>query len=233
MARLRFNGVSGTAAGNGITLTAGGTTATWAVAPPLPTISSSDYVPIIIFPGDPTEEIVWLSPYTAGATTGTVVRNAEPTQAGQNSNAAHTGVSWLHGPTAMDFSPPILSGHLGGDVSLTGSLATIFSTSTLAVGQWEITIGLSTANTGANSVNAFQIVQGTAVATFDGQVSMEAETFSGTDANQTFTFTANVTTAGALACQGFMASGTTSVVKATGVVGGLAKATGWVARYCP
>lgn len=101
MATLRYNNIFGTASVGNITLTntggAGDNTATFSAAPNFPTIGAADIVKIIVEPDTPAEEIIYLSPYTAGALTGTVARGLEGT-----TKVAHTNVGWVHGPTASD-----------------------------------------------------------------------------------------------------------------------------------
>lgn len=103
MAELRLNDVSSFGTANPITLTAGGTTATWTSAPPFPTIASPDFAKITVEPGTTKAEIIYVTAYTSGATTATVTRNAEATQGGQNSTAGHTSVPWTHSSTAFNF----------------------------------------------------------------------------------------------------------------------------------
>lgn len=99
MARLRVNNQSGSLSG---TLAAGATTISFAVAPGFPTIASPDYVAIVLDYGTTSEEIVWMTAYTASATTGTIVRGQEGSS---NVNHNATPVKWVHGPTAQDFFP--------------------------------------------------------------------------------------------------------------------------------
>lgn len=81
MARLRYNGLQ-TTLGAGLT----STTITFAAAlthsngTNVPTITGSDYIPLsILSPAGLLEEIVYLTAYTAAATTGTVTRGREGT----------------------------------------------------------------------------------------------------------------------------------------------------------
>ena len=103
MARLRFDNQSGAAAGNAFTVGASSSSCSWVSAPSFPTIASPDYAVIIAEPGTANEEIMYLTAYTAAATTGTVTRLAETALGGAGSSIAHTSVAWLHGPTALDF----------------------------------------------------------------------------------------------------------------------------------
>jgi hypothetical protein len=104
MGRLRFNDVSSIGSTNPITLALNGTTAAWASAPRFPTITAPDYAIVVVEPDTAQEEIVQLTAYVLGATSGTVVRNFEPTQGGANAAPAHTATFWCHGPTAADFA---------------------------------------------------------------------------------------------------------------------------------
>lgn len=98
MSEVTFNNIAGNLASGGMTSIT--TTIPFAAIPPLPTISSANYAKVEIDPGLTTYEIVYLSPYTSGATTGTVLRGQEETSA-----VAHAGGAvWVHGPTAADFA---------------------------------------------------------------------------------------------------------------------------------
>lgn len=83
MARLRYNGLS---AALGASLTNSATSVTFAAAlthsngTNVPTISGSDYIPLTVLDSSGHEsEIVYLTAYTAGATTGTISRGQEGT----------------------------------------------------------------------------------------------------------------------------------------------------------
>lgn len=84
MARLLYNGVSSTLGGSGLTNSA--TSVTFAAAlthsggTNVPTITGTDYIPLVILDSaSHLSEVVWLTAYTAGATTGTIVRGKEGT----------------------------------------------------------------------------------------------------------------------------------------------------------
>lgn len=84
MARLRYNGLRAALAGSG--LTNSGTTITFAAGlthsngTNVPTLSGSDYIPLAILDSSGyLSEIVHLTAYTAGGTTGTIVRGREGT----------------------------------------------------------------------------------------------------------------------------------------------------------
>ena len=122
MTRLRYNGVATAASplSLGAALTSGGTTITFNAAlkygggTAVPTIAGSDYIPLTII--DPltlaASEVVYLTAYTAGATTGTITRGQEGT-----SGVAHaSGDRVVMGAVVEDVegiqSNPI-SGHSG------------------------------------------------------------------------------------------------------------------------
>lgn len=111
MARLRYNGLATGAAGSlvglslGASLTSGATSVTFNAAlthsdgTAVPTIVSPNYIPLEILDANGRlSEIVYLTAYTAGATTGTIVRGLEGT-----SGVAHSsGDKIVHGPTRAD-----------------------------------------------------------------------------------------------------------------------------------
>lgn len=95
MARLRYNGLVSTLGGSG--LTSGATSVTFAAAlthsggTAVPTLSG-DYIPLTLLntSGVPVE-IVYLTAYTSGATTGTIVRGREGT-----TGVAHSAGAVIH-----------------------------------------------------------------------------------------------------------------------------------------
>ena len=100
MARLRLNNISASQASNPLAFAnAGATTGTWTTAPPIPTVAAPDYVPIVIDPELANFEIVYLTAYTAGATSGTFIRGREGT-----TSVAHAASGWKHGATAIDYN---------------------------------------------------------------------------------------------------------------------------------
>lgn len=110
MAILRVNNVGDpTGTVNPITLTTSGTTTvTWASAPAnMPTVASPNILKLIAEPNTPAEEIMYLTAYTAGATSGTVLRAQE-----SSPGNLHTAKPWIHGPTAADFPPLTTPGDL-------------------------------------------------------------------------------------------------------------------------
>lgn len=102
MSRLRYNGLSNSL---GASLTDSSTAITFTskltyAGGDVPTISGSNYIPLSILDADGLcAEVVHLTAYTAGATTGTIARGKEDTVGvAHDSSAALT-----HGPTAADF----------------------------------------------------------------------------------------------------------------------------------
>jgi hypothetical protein len=100
--RLRYNNALGTL---GASLASGGTTISFVTAPPFATIVPPDYIPLVIDPpSDPSPnssfEIVYLTAFSAGASTGTITRGQEGT-----TPVSHIGGAvWLCGPTGVDLA---------------------------------------------------------------------------------------------------------------------------------
>jgi hypothetical protein len=109
MARLRYNGLSTTL---GASLTSSGVSVTFGAAlthsngTNVPTITGSDYIPLAILDtSGHLSEIVWLTAYTAAATTGTITRGQEGT-----TGVAHSsGDKVIHGPTVRDANIGVLT----------------------------------------------------------------------------------------------------------------------------
>lgn len=111
MSRLRYNGLATGSAGStvslalGASLTNSATSITFNAAlthsngTAVPTITSPDYIPLCILDTNGhVLEIVWLTAYTAAATTGTITRGKEGT-----TGVAHSsGDKIAHGPTVTD-----------------------------------------------------------------------------------------------------------------------------------
>lgn len=104
MGRLQLADVSSPRSGALLTLAASSPSASWSADPGFPTIAAPDYAAYTAAPGTAQEEIIRILAHTAGATSSTVLRNAEKTQNGQNSDAAQTSVGWVHCPTPLDFT---------------------------------------------------------------------------------------------------------------------------------
>lgn len=109
MARRRYNGLKAalgadlTAAGTTVTFSAG-LTYTGATGPgaQVPTIAAGDYVPLSIQNAQGVAEVVYLTAYTAGATTGTIQRGRDGT-----GGVAHTsGARVIQAATSGDFVGP-------------------------------------------------------------------------------------------------------------------------------
>lgn len=105
--RLRFDGVVCDAdpPALGAALTDGtGTAITFPAAlsygggQAVPTIADPDYLPLVIDPDSDVLEIVWLTAYTSGATSGTLLRAQEGTAGVAHSDDAPL----VHGPTTFD-----------------------------------------------------------------------------------------------------------------------------------
>lgn len=110
MAVLKINNVGDTTGSvNPITLSSiGATTATWPSAPAnMPTVASPDILKLVVEPGTPNEEILYVTAFTAGASSATVTRAQEGSAA-----RAHSATPWAHGSTAADFSPMTLVGDM-------------------------------------------------------------------------------------------------------------------------
>lgn len=100
MSRLRYNNQAGLLGGDpGIT----GTNLLFGTAPDFATLVAPDNILLILDPGTALFEIVYLTAYVAGATSGTVIRQAE--DSGHWPAVAHPSGRWAHGPVASDFVP--------------------------------------------------------------------------------------------------------------------------------
>lgn len=99
MARLRYNGLRTTL---GASLTNSATSVTFAAAlthsngTAVPTLAGSDYIPLTILDASGREsEIVYLTAYTSGATTGTIARGKEGTTGVAHSSGDVIGCATL------------------------------------------------------------------------------------------------------------------------------------------
>jgi hypothetical protein len=105
--RLQYNGLlTGTTRPLlGASLTSGGTTITFPAAlnyqgaTAVPTVAAPSYVPLTLEPDTANEEIVYLTAYTSGATSGTISRGKEGTSAAAHANSA----PFVHAATVLDF----------------------------------------------------------------------------------------------------------------------------------
>lgn len=108
MTRLRYNNQAGTLAS--LPLSSGGTTVTFSVAPDFATITSPDYIPLLLDYGTANYEIVYLTAYTSSGTTGTITRAAEdatnwPAVAHNSTSGPGGGTAvWCVAPTILDFA---------------------------------------------------------------------------------------------------------------------------------
>jgi len=135
-------------------------------------------------------------------------------------------------PSGLEWIYPALtnaSGHLGGDYSPTGSLATFLTTASLAAGTWLVTFGTSV-TPGTSAGVEIQVAAGTATSTFEGKLSMElsATSTSTQFLEGTMSVIATVTAPGTLVFQA-KRTGVASLIKATTPSSGLANATGYTA----
>jgi hypothetical protein len=106
MARLRFNNALGLL-GAPLSAASPGASQTidfGATVPPFATLVAPDYIPIVLEPPSGQSsvnfEIVYLTAYTAGQTTGTILRGQENTPAPAHAASA----TWVCGATIQDFS---------------------------------------------------------------------------------------------------------------------------------
>lgn len=108
MARLRYNNQAGTLAS--LPLTSGGTTINFSAAPDFATITSPDYIPLTLDYGTANFEVVYLTAYTSGGTSGTITRAAEdsanwPAVAHNSTSGPGGGTAvWSVAPTISDFA---------------------------------------------------------------------------------------------------------------------------------
>jgi len=107
MARLRYNNQYGALATSGtdVTNSTSATLINFAVAPNFATIVAPDYIPLPLDAGKAGMEIVWLTAYTAGATSGTVTRAAE--DATNWPAATHAAGTWACDLTVLDLATAI------------------------------------------------------------------------------------------------------------------------------
>lgn len=107
IARINYNNAAGA---TGVALAPTDTTINFSAAPPFATVAAPNYVKLVLDPPigptpNPSFEIVYLTAYTAGQTTGTIQRGQETT-----SGVAHNaGATWACTPTVYDLQgqPPV------------------------------------------------------------------------------------------------------------------------------
>jgi hypothetical protein len=129
MSRLRYNGLATGASGSsvalalGASLTSSATSVTFNAAltfdngTAVPTITGSDVIPLSILDANGMlSEVVWLTAYTTGGTTGTISRGQE----GTTGIAHSSGAKIVAAPTALDLTAPQaqLLNYTAGDITL-------------------------------------------------------------------------------------------------------------------
>jgi hypothetical protein len=105
--QLQYNNESGTL---GAALNSTGTTITFTLPPDFATITGSDYIVLALDEGTNSYEIVHLTAYTAGASTGTITRAAEDSSHWP-ATTHQSGAAWTNAPTVATFgtyAPQIL-----------------------------------------------------------------------------------------------------------------------------
>ena len=102
MARIPYNNQFGALAtvGTDVTNSTSATLINFAVAPNFALIVAPDYIPLVLDAGKAGMEIVWLTAFAAGATSGTVTRQAE--DATRYPAIAHAAGTWACDFTAYD-----------------------------------------------------------------------------------------------------------------------------------
>jgi len=103
---LRYNNQAGTL--GSLPLTSGGTTITFAVAPNFATLTTGQFIKLVLDAGQSTFEIVYLTAYTVAATTGTITRAAEDSTLWPA--VAHTSTSGPSGGAATWACVPTATG---------------------------------------------------------------------------------------------------------------------------
>ena len=158
MTEVRYNNESGSLAtvGTDVTNSAVATTINFAVAPNFATLTAGQTITLALDAGNPHFEIVYLTAYTAGATTGTVTRAAEdatnwPAVAHPVAAGPPATGTWTCAPTVNDFSSSGSSSlvptnyNAGATISGTGQLALVNTAGT-------VTLPASPANGGVITV---------------------------------------------------------------------------------
>ena len=115
----------------------GGVTITFAVAPNFATLVSPNYIPLVLDAGQATMEIVYLTAYTAGATTGTIARAQE--DATHWPAVAHPSGTWVCAPTVADFNYPSNGYGVSGNTGATPTPAVGLTTQKIAISTTSLT----------------------------------------------------------------------------------------------
>lgn len=132
MARLKYNNC---ATKLGASLTAGALSITFTAAltyndgTQVPTITGVDYLPLSIDSGNTSFEVVYLTAYTAGATTGTIARGQDTT-----AQVAHnSGATVVDAPNVADFPSALLVANNLSDLASASAARTNMGLGTAAV----------------------------------------------------------------------------------------------------
>lgn len=104
---LRYNNQQGYL---GASMSSTGLTINFGQVPTFNTIGSGDYIKLVLDNSTASAEYVYLTGYTAGASTGTVQRAAENGFVWPAVAHAQTTGTWAHVPTATDYSQAVLGG---------------------------------------------------------------------------------------------------------------------------
>ena len=104
-------------------LTSNGTTITFTAAPNFATLTGGQTITLVLDAGTSTMEIVYLTAYTSGATTGTISRAAEDaTNWPAHTHASGTG-TWACSPTINDFTAAAIGAAPTASPTFTGTPA--------------------------------------------------------------------------------------------------------------
>ena len=117
--RLPYNNQSGNIAA---ALTSTSTTITFGVVPDFATLTSGQYIPLVLEPDSANFEIVWLTAYTAGSYTGTIERGVEDSTYWP-AVAHESGVGWACAVLAADVDQTSSGGTISDINSSFGTIA--------------------------------------------------------------------------------------------------------------
>jgi hypothetical protein len=113
-------------------LGAGDTSISFTTTPAnLPTIDANKYAALTLDPDTSNEEVIYVTAFTAGDTTATIVRGREGTTAVSHAVAA----PWIHGPTLFDFGRSV-DLPWGGDLGYDQEFDADYSTALPAGWSW-------------------------------------------------------------------------------------------------
>lgn len=165
MARLRFNNLAnslGGALSSGATAVTFATPLTYNNGQAVPTLTGSDYIPLSVDLSTSSFEVLWLTAYSTGATTGTIARG----QDGTTGIAHNSGATLADAPNTADYTVPFLTGNFAGDVNGTTIASQVVSTTLSA--PLPINQGGTGSNTGAVSGDLSGTLPGPTVAKIQG-----------------------------------------------------------------